>query len=115
MQVYDEAHALARALGECEEYRALVAAKKSLDEDEQAKKIVQDFLAKQLELQYAMMTGQKEDKGKQEQLERLYEILRLNAKADAYLTAHMKFQRLMADVYKIIGDAVAGGMDAFAK
>lgn len=115
MQIYDEAHALARALSTSAEFRALAAARQALEQDEQAKKMVQDFLAKQLEIQYDAMTGKPEDKANQERLAKLYEILQLNAKANAYLMAHVKFERLMADVYKIIGDAVAGGLDAFDK
>lgn len=115
MQVYDEAHALAHALSTSAEFRALTEARQALEQDEQAKKIVQDFLAKQLEMQYEAMTGKQEDKEKQERLAKLYEILQLNAKANAYLAAHIKFERLMADVYKIIGDAVAGGLDVLGK
>lgn len=115
MTHYDRAHELASALKSCDEYRSLLTAKKLVDSDDQAKKMVKDFIMKQMELEYEVMAGKPEDKAKTEQLQKMYELLSFNANARDYLQAYMRFQRAMADVYKIIGESVAEGLDLFAK
>lgn len=110
MNVYDQAHALAKGLKESHEYQTLLQAKHGLGGDAQAQQMVKDFLKKRMEVAMASASGQ-EDKEKNEQLQRLGELLSANAKARDYLQAHMRFEMMMADVYKILGEAVAEGMD----
>lgn len=115
MNVYDKAHELARALKSSDEYRAFLAAKTLVDGDAEAKKMVRDFIIKKAEVEYEAMAGKAEDKAKIEQLQRMYELLAFNSKAREFMEAYSRFQRTMADVSKIIGEAVAEGLDVFAK
>ena len=115
MNVYDKAHELSKALKNSDEYRSFLSAKQAVDSDEQAKKIVKEFILKQMEIEYEIMSGKPEDKAKTEQIQKMYELIAYNAKANDFLQAHMRFQRIMADVYKIIGESVAEGLDLFAK
>jgi len=112
---YDKAHELARALKASDEYRAFLAAKEAVEADPAAKKMVQDFLRKKMELEYEALAGKREDEARADGLRRMYEIIALNGKAREYLDAYLRFQRTMADISKIIGEAVAGGMDIFAQ
>jgi cell fate (sporulation/competence/biofilm development) regulator YlbF (YheA/YmcA/DUF963 family) len=113
--IYDKAHDLARVLKASEEYRAINLAKEALGTDADAKKMVHDFLIKKAEIEYEGLAGREADKAKMVQLQRMYELLSYNAKAKNFLEAYTRFQRIMADVSKIIGDAVAEGLDIFAK
>jgi len=115
MNTYDKAHELARALKNSDEYRSFLMAKKAIEADDQAKKMVKDFIAKQMELEYEMMSGKGEDKSKAQQLQKMYELIVLNSKASNFMQAHMRLQRVMGDIYKIIGESVAEGMDFFAQ
>jgi len=115
MNHYDKAHELAGLLRNCDEYRSLLTAKNLIESDQQAKKMVKDFVMKQMELEYEVMAGKPEDKVKTEQLQKMYELLSFNANARDFLQAYIRFQRAMADVYKIIGESVAEGLDLFAK
>lgn len=115
MSTYDKAHELAKALKNSDEYRSFLAAKNSVEADAQAKQMVQDFIARQMEVQYEMMSGKPEDKNKVEQLQKMYELLIVNSKAKDFVHAHMRFNQIIGDIYKIIGDSVAEGMDFFAK
>lgn len=115
MNLYDKAHDLAKALKISEEYRSFLAAKQAVDNDEQAKKMVKDFILKQMEIEYEVMSGKPEDKDKTEQIQKMYDLIAYNPKARDFLQAHIRFQRIMADVYKIIGESVAEGLDLFAK
>lgn len=115
MNTYDKAHELASALKNSNEYQQFLATKRVVGSDEQAKKMVKDFVLKQMELEYEMMSGASEDKSKTEQLQKMYQLIECNTGARDFLQAYMRFQRTMADVYKIIGESVAEGLDFFAK
>jgi cell fate (sporulation/competence/biofilm development) regulator YlbF (YheA/YmcA/DUF963 family) len=115
MNIYDDAHSLAKSLKNSEEYQTFLQAKKLVDTDAQAQKMVKDFLAKQMELEMAMMSGKGQDPGKTAELQKMYELINLNTRARDFMQAHIKFQRVMSDVYKIIGEAVAEGMDFFGQ
>lgn len=115
MNIYDSANILAKGLKNSEEYQSFLKAKKIVETDEQAKKMVKDFLTKQMELEMEMMSGKGQDKVKTAELQKMYEFISLNTKARDFMQAHIKFQRTMSDVYKIIGEAVAEGMDFFGK
>lgn len=115
MNSYDKAHELARALQGSSEYQQFLSAKKALDGDGAAKKMIKDFLARQMEIEYERMAGKGEDKEKIAQLQKMAELVSFNPGARDFLQAHMRFQRVMADVYKILGESIAEGMDIFAK
>ena len=113
--MYDKAHDLANALQQSQEYQSFLTEKKKIDSDSQAKKMVKEFVTKKMEIEYETMAGKTEDKVKLEQLQRMYEVLSVNTKARDFLHAQMRFQQMMGDVYKILGDSVAEGLDFFAK
>lgn len=115
MNIYDNAHELAKSLKNSDEYKKFLQAKKRVDTDEAAKKMVKEFFNKQMELEMEMMAGKGQDKGKTAELQKMYELLSFNTKARDFIEAHIKFQQVMSDVYKIIGEAVAEGMDFFGK
>ena len=115
MNPYDKAHELARVLKSSDEYKAFMAAKAAVEADPDAKKMVRDFLRKKMEMEFEMMSGNGEDPAKAEGLRRMYELISFNAKARLYLDAYLRFQRIMADISKIIGDSVAEGLDIIAQ
>jgi cell fate (sporulation/competence/biofilm development) regulator YlbF (YheA/YmcA/DUF963 family) len=115
MNIYDKTHELVSAIKGSPEYLEFMEARKIIDADEQGKKMVKEFIAKQMELEYEMMGGKPEDKAKTEQIQKMYQLIVANSKASAFMQSYMKFQRLVADIYKILGDSVAEGMDFFDK
>lgn len=115
MNIYDKAHELGKILKNSDEYQNFLKAKQAIDGDEQAKKMVRDFITKQMEIEYEMMSGKAEDKTKTEQLQKMYSVIAYNNAARDFLDTYMKFQRTMGDVYKIIGESISEGMNFFAK
>lgn len=115
MNSYDKGRELAWALKESDEFRALGRARHELDTDAAARSMVKDFLHKQMEMQLEIMSGKTDAKAKQESLQKLGELLSLNSKARDYISAYVRFQQVMTDIYKIIGDAVGEGLDPFAE
>jgi cell fate (sporulation/competence/biofilm development) regulator YlbF (YheA/YmcA/DUF963 family) len=112
---YNEAHALAKVLKNSPEYQVFLAAKQAIAGDRQSLQLVQDFMAKQMEIEYERFSGKPEDKTKIDHLQQMYQLIANNRKAHEFLQQYMNFQRVMADVYKIIGEAVAEGLDFIAK
>ncbi len=115
MSIHDKAHELAKALNTSYEYQAVLKAKQPLAADVVAKKMVTDFFAKQMEIQYAMMTGAPEDPEKKAQLQKMFELIQYNNVARDYIQAQLRLQMIMQDVSKIIADSVAEGLDVIGK
>lgn len=115
MNAYDKGNELARALKESEEFKALGIARRTLDTDPGAREMVKDFLRKQMEMQIEVMSGKADAGEKQASLQKLAELLALNSRARDYISAYFRFQQIMTDIYKMIGDAVGEGLDPFAE
>lgn len=109
MNIYDEAHALARSIQNAEEMKRLVAAKEALVKDQAAEKMVRDFMRLQMQMEYARITGE-EKESEREELQKLAVLVENNRLAAEYLQAFGRWQRTAMDVQKIIGDAMRGGM-----
>lgn len=114
MNVYDNAHELARALKNSSEYQNYLKAKQAIDGEPEAKKMIKEFLAKQMEVEYETMAG-KRDEAKVQQLQNMYQLLAYNTKAREFLDNYMRLQRMMSDIYKILGESVAEGLDFIVK
>ena len=104
--VYDQAHGLARALRESDEYRQYMQIKQEVSRIDHLRDSLADFQQKQFQMQTAHMTGQSVDKEIMEQIQRLYQILMTDPKAMEYLQAEMRFSQMVADVYKILGEVI---------
>jgi cell fate (sporulation/competence/biofilm development) regulator YlbF (YheA/YmcA/DUF963 family) len=105
MNAYDAANQLAQALKESHEHKKLNEAKNLLETDADAQKMVKDFLKKQTELQVEALSGKEISPAKQEQLQKLCELVAQTGKGRDYLQAYPRFQLMMEDVYKILGEA----------
>ena len=96
MNVYDCANELAKAMRESQEYKKLKEAKAALEQDPKGKE----------EIELAKYQGQEVPEEKNEKLQKLTGILGLNTVAMEYLHAFMRFQMMMGDISKSIGDVV---------
>ncbi|WP_346354968.1 YlbF family regulator [Azotosporobacter soli] len=115
MNIYDKTHELVKAIKDSQEFKTFQAAKNEIESDSNAKEMVKNFISKHMELEYEMMAGKPEDKEKAEKIQQMYQLILLNSKAASFMQAYMTLQRVVADVYKILGDSVAEGMDFFDK
>lgn len=115
MNIYDKTHELVKAIKDSHEFKAFQTAKKEIDSDAAAKQMVKDFIEKHMELEYEMMSGKPENKEKAEKIQQMYQLILLNSQAASFMQSYMSLQRIVSDVYKILGDSVAEGMDFFDK
>ncbi len=111
MNVYDQAHALAKSLKESDEYKQYQKAKEKLEEDEKAKEMLLEFRKFQYEVQMEQFEKKEVAQEKAEKLKKMYEAINMNSVIKEYLSAEYRFGKMMADVSKILGDAV--GLEEF--
>lgn len=109
MNVYDHAHALARALKESHEFKAYQELKDQVSENEELSESLNDFQQKQFQLQAQQMMGVEGESSMMEQIQTLGEILMRDPLAAQYIQAEMRFTMMFADVYKIIQEAIGVG------
>lgn len=109
MNVYDQAHGLAQAIKESEEFKQYDALKKQVDLNEELSKMLKDFQAKQLEFQTKQMMGEAPDNEAMANIQQLYAIMAQDPLAAQYLQAEMRFSLMMKDVYEILGEAMGVG------
>ena len=109
MNVYDQAHGLAKAIKESQEFIQYDALKKQIDANPQLAQMVKDVQTKQFELQAKQMMGEQPDAETMAQVQQLAAIMMRDPLAMQYMQAQMRFSIMMNDVYKIIGDAVGMG------
>lgn len=105
MNVYDEAHSLANAIKNSEEFKQYDAAKNLLENNPEVDKMVKDFQAKSIEIQAKQMTGTELGEDEMNQLQKLYGIIAMDPIAGDYFQKEMRFSLMMQDVYGIIGEA----------
>ncbi len=106
MNVYDEVNNLARALKESREYNEYKKVKTELLAMPELKKQVDEFEKIRYEEQLLAMQGEKQSDEKMKKLQELYQILVQNAQVKDYFDKEVRFNVLIADVNKIIGESI---------
>lgn len=106
MNVYDTANRLAAEIKESEEYINYKMARETLSLKQDLKKRIGEFEMARYDAQITQMQTGKEDTEKMDKMKKLYaELIELDD-AKKYFDAEMKFNIMLADVNKIIGEAV---------
>ena len=115
MYIYDRAHELADDIKNSEEYKNYKAIKDEVYADATSKDLIKQYKKLQFEAQTMLMSGKEPDKEIMDKLQKLGEVLGLNAKVGEFFAAEYKFQTLVSDIYKIIGEACDFGNDLFSE
>lgn len=103
--VYDKARELAKMLSDSEEYREYKETSEKAFENETTKALIKEYHQLQMQAQASMMSGNKDD-ALLEKLQKVGEILQLNADASKFLIAEFRLNRMLGDVYKILAEAI---------
>ena len=106
MNVYDTVNRLATELKKSEEYVNYKMAKETLSLKPDLKKKIQEFEDARYDAQITAMQTGKNDEEKTKKMQNLYIELIENEDAKRFFDTEMKFNILLADVNKIIGDAI---------
>lgn len=109
MNVYDAARALATEIKNSEELKQYEALKVEVSQNSELTEMLNDFQAKQMEMQTKQMLGQELDEGFTAQVQELYGVMMQDPLAAQYLQTELRFSLMMNDVYKILGDVINVG------
>ena len=106
MNIYDTANTLASEIRQSEEYMNYKMAKQALELNTDLKNRIKEFQELRYEIQMTSIQNGQTEEEKYKKLQDLYTELIEISETKKYLEAEMKFNVLIADVNKIIGDAI---------
>ncbi len=106
MNVYDEAHGLARAIKESNEFKEFDRMRKEVEQDADVSQMLGELQKLQIELQTAQMTGNQPDADMMSRMQSLSTMLATKPLAAKFMQTEAAFSVMMNDVFKIIGEAV---------
>lgn len=106
MNVYDEAHGLARALKESNEFKEFDRMRKEVEQDPDVSKMLGELQTLQIQLQTAQMTGNQPDADTMSRMQSLSTMLATKPLAAKFMQTEAAFSVMMNDVFRIIGEAV---------
>lgn len=107
MNVYDEAHSLARAIKESNEYKEFDRMRKAVDADKECADMLKELQELQMQLQASQLAGQQPDKDLFARFQSLSTMVMTKPLAAQYLQAQMAIATMMNDVFAIVGEAIA--------
>ena len=106
MNVYDTVNKLAQEIKQSEEYVTYKMAKQAINLNIELKNKIDEFEKARYEAQIIALQTGKQDDDKMRHVQELYGELIQSEEASRFFDAEMKFNILIADVNKIIGQVV---------
>lgn len=111
MNIYDTANQLAGEIRISEEYVNYKMAREAISMKVELKEKIKEFEEARFDAQITAMQTGKNDEAKMQKAQDLYGELIQQEEAKKYFEAEMKFNILIADVNKIIGDSIKDVMN----
>ena len=111
MNFYDKVHEMVRAFKDTTEFREYVELKNKLKEEKDAYDRLKDFKERQKNYQMEYIDGKEQSKEKLDEMQNLYSIIIQNETSRKLLENEMKINVMLADMQKIIGDALKDIVD----
>ena len=106
MNVYDEAHNLAKAIKESNEFKEFDRIRKDVDADKETSDMLKELTELQMQMQAAQLTGQQPDKDMFARFQSLNTMAMTKPLAMQYMQAQFALATMMNDVFGIVGEAI---------
>ena len=106
MNVYDEAHSLAKAIKESNEFKEFDKMRVAVDNDKETADMLKELQDLQMQLQAAQLAGKQPEADVASRFQSLSTMIATKPLAAQYLQAQGAFMIMMNDVFGIIGDAM---------
>ena len=106
MNVYDTVNKLAQEIKDSEEFKNYKKYKELIKANQEVSEKIKKFETLRYEIQISAMQGLETNKDKEKELQDIYAELLTKENVTEYFESEFKFNILLADVNKIIGDAV---------
>jgi cell fate (sporulation/competence/biofilm development) regulator YlbF (YheA/YmcA/DUF963 family) len=110
---YDKAHELAKSIKESDEYSDLIKSIDLVKKDDGLYKMVKNLFTLRTQVEIDALSGKEENKDKKSDLKRLHDLVSAIPEGRSLIESQYRFQRLMGDIYKIIGEGINEGMEFF--
>lgn len=111
MNIYDQAHALAAALKDSQDYRDMQRLRAVAYEDDTNRALLDEYKKLQMQLQVSMASGQPPAGDDMQRFQQIAAILQYNSDVSAFMMAEMRFQKTLSDIFKILGDVAGIDLD----
>ncbi len=111
MNVYDQAHQLARTMRESEEFKEYERLRETAYADSTNKALLDEYKRLQYRMQARVASGQPMEEDELKRMQQIASLLQFNPDASAYLMAEFRFQKMLADIYKILADVAGIDLD----
>ena len=106
MNVYDEAHSLARAIKESNEFLEFDKVRQEVNADKEVSEMIAEMQKLQLELQAAQISGAEPNADLMSRIQSLSTMMATKPLAAKFMQSEAAFSIMMNDVFKIIGEAM---------
>lgn len=106
VNVYDSVNNLADAIKRSKEYTEYKEIKEKIMKDKDTKTKIDEFEKIRYEEQVLALQGEKQSEEKMKKLQELYTILVQNPDVKDYFDKEVRFNVMIADINKIIGEAI---------
>ena len=106
MNVYDTVNKLAQEIKDSEEFKNYKKYKELIKSNQEVNERIKKFETLRYEIQISAMQGLETNKDKEKELQEIYTELLSKENVKEYFESEFKFNILLADVNKIIGDSV---------
>lgn len=106
MNIYDTANKLASEIKASEEYKKYREAKENINNNPELKQKIDEFEKLRYDIQVLAMQGKEAGEEKNKKLQEMYTILIGEKQIKEYFDLEVKFNVMLADVNKIIAEAV---------
>ena len=106
MNVYDTVNKLAQEIKDSKEFKNYKKYKELVKSNQEVNEQIKKFEALRYEIQISAMQGLELNKDKEKELQDIYAELLTKENVKEYFESEFKFNILLADVNKIIGDSV---------
>lgn len=106
MNVYDTVNKLAQEIKDSEEYKNYKKYKELVKSNSEVNEQIKKFETLRYEVQISAMQGREKNKDKEKEMQDVYADLLSKENVKEYFDAEFKFNVLIADVNKIIGEAI---------
>ncbi len=106
MNVDEEAHNLARAIRESNEFKDFEQKQRSAEEDPDTLAMIREMQSIQVQAQSLQIAGKQPDPEMLQRLQSLSAMVMTNPKAAEYLQAELRFSIMIKDVFEILSDVI---------
>ena len=111
MNVYDQAHQLARTMQASEEFVDYTRLREAAYQDDTNKALLDEYKRLQYRMQAGVAAGHRINEEDLQRMQQIGALLQFNPDASAYLLAEFRFQKMLADIYKILADVAGIDLD----